>query len=89
MHFLVIFLRLHFRSKKCIFAAENACLLVCQVGASRAQIKHRFRELAKLHHPDAEGRDEARFAAASRAWHVLRDAERRARYDAELGLTDG
>ena len=27
--------------------------------------------------------------SASRAWHVLRDPERRARYDAELGLTDG
>ena len=63
--------------------------LFCAPGAPTAALRAGFKKAAKLHHPDAEGRDEARFAAASRAWHVLRDPERRARYDAELGLTDG
>src|SRR5918999_3670345 len=57
--------------------------------ASGAEIKRRWRELAREHHPDraagdseATGRLTRRMARINAAYDLLRDPERRARYDA-------
>ena len=50
-------------------------------------IRTAWREIARSSHPDHVGADAAageRFKSASDAWSVLRDAEARAAYDAEL-----
>ncbi|MFN9547971.1 MAG: J domain-containing protein [Cyanobacteriota bacterium] len=49
--------------------------------ATAAEIKSAYRSLVKRHHPDAGG-DETRIVALNAAWEVLRDGERRRRYDA-------
>jgi curved DNA-binding protein CbpA len=56
--------------------------------AAPATIKRRWRELAQAHHPDRAGGDEARTAELTRrmarinaAYELLRDPDRRARYD--------
>jgi len=52
--------------------------------ASDEQIKRAYRRLARELHPDSTGGDpaaEARFKQVARAYEVLRDPERRARYD--------
>ncbi len=52
--------------------------------ASDAEIKKAYRRLAMEHHPDRNNGDKAseeRFKEASEAYDVLRDSERRARYD--------
>jgi molecular chaperone DnaJ len=52
--------------------------------ASDAEIKRAYRHMARELHPDSTGGDaaaEARFKDVSRAYEVLRDPERRARYD--------
>jgi molecular chaperone DnaJ len=48
--------------------------------ATAAEIKAAYRSLVKRHHPDAGG-DERRILALNAAWEVLRDGERRRRYD--------
>jgi molecular chaperone DnaJ len=48
--------------------------------AAADDIKRAYRRLAREHHPDAGG-DEERFKELSRAYEVLADPERRARYD--------
>ena len=40
--------------------------------ASSVEIKAAYRQLVKLHHPDAGG-DEQRILALNAAWEVLRD----------------
>jgi molecular chaperone DnaJ len=50
--------------------------------ATAAEIKAAYRTLVKRHHPDAGG-DDTRIVALNAAWEVLRDGERRRRYDAE------
>ena len=57
--------------------------------ATTSQIKRRWRELAREHHPDraagdseATGRLTRRMARINAAYDLLRDPERRARYDA-------
>jgi hypothetical protein len=57
--------------------------------ASAAEIKRRWRELAREHHPDRAGHDgeererlTTRMARINAAYDVLRDPVRRARYDA-------
>lgn len=52
--------------------------------ASEEQIKRAYRRLARELHPDSTGGDpaaEARFKQVAQAYEVLRDPERRARYD--------
>jgi molecular chaperone DnaJ len=48
--------------------------------ASSEQIKAAYRALVKRHHPDAGG-DDQRILAINAAWEVLRDGDRRRRYD--------
>ena len=48
--------------------------------ATAAEIKAAYRSLVKRHHPDAGG-DQQRILALNAAWEVLRDRERRRRYD--------
>src|ERR1051326_8105239 len=56
--------------------------------ATQAEIKKRYRELARRHHPDvAEAPDAAvRFREINEANRILSDPARRATYDAELKL---
>jgi len=49
--------------------------------ADDAAIKRRYRYLASQLHPDREGGDAERMAAVNRAYAVLSDPARRARYD--------
>ncbi|HYP03499.1 MAG TPA: J domain-containing protein [Cyanobium sp.] len=48
--------------------------------ASTAEIKAAYRALVKRHHPDAGGNDDT-ILALNAAWEVLRDGERRRRFD--------
>ncbi len=49
--------------------------------ASADEIKKAFRRLAVKHHPDKEGGDEAKFKEINEAYEVLKDAQKRQRYD--------
>ena len=49
--------------------------------ASDDEIKKAFRKLAVQYHPDKEGGDEAKFKEANEAYEVLKDAQKRQRYD--------
>ena len=49
--------------------------------ASPDEIKKAFRRLAVQHHPDKEGGDEAKFKEINEAYDVLKDAQKRQRYD--------
>lgn len=49
--------------------------------ASQDEIKKAFRRLAILHHPDKEGGDETKFKEINEAYEVLKDTEKRKRYD--------
>ncbi len=52
--------------------------------ASASDIKSAFRKLAKSHHPDANPDDakaQERFAAVSRAYEIVGDEDKRARFD--------
>lgn len=48
--------------------------------ASREEIKAAYRALVKRHHPDAGGEDDT-ILALNAAWEVLRDGDRRRRFD--------
>lgn len=50
-------------------------------GASADEIKKAFRKRAVKYHPDKEGGDEAKFKEANEAYEVLKDAQKRQRYD--------
>lgn len=56
--------------------------------ASLDEIKKRFRELARVHHPDvAPGKENAdRFRKINEAYQVLGDSSKRLNYDSELKL---
>ncbi len=49
--------------------------------ASADEIKKAFRRLAVQHHPDKEGGDESKFKELNEAYDVLKDAQKRQRYD--------
>ncbi len=50
-------------------------------GASDDEIKKAFRRQAVQHHPDKEGGDEAKFKEINEAYDVLKDTQKRQRYD--------
>jgi molecular chaperone DnaJ len=49
--------------------------------ASADEIKKAFRQAAVKHHPDKEGGDESKFKEINEAYDVLKDAQKRQRYD--------
>lgn len=50
--------------------------------ASAEEIKHAYRKLSRLHHPDREGGDHERMAEITTAYRILSDPQKRAHYDA-------
>src|SRR5690606_10991042 len=49
--------------------------------ASADEIKKAFRKAAVKHHPDKEGGDETKFKEINEAYEVLKDQQKRQRYD--------
>lgn len=49
--------------------------------ATEADIRKAYKALARVHHPDRAGGDDARMAEVNDAYAILGDAERRQRYD--------
>ena len=56
-------------------------VLGVQKDASDDEIKKAFRKLAVKYHPDKEGGDEAKFKEINEAYEVLKDKQKRSRYD--------
>jgi len=50
-------------------------------GASDDEVKKAFRKLAVKYHPDKEGGNEAKFKEINEAYEVLKDKQKRQRYD--------
>ena len=78
------------------FRGDPYEVLDLPVRASEAAIKRRWRELAHEHHPDRAASDPVRAAAATRrmarinaAYELLRDPDRRRRFDVSRGHGSG
>ena len=56
--------------------------------ASRDEIAHAYRRLAKLHHPDSGAPPSPEMARINEAWHILSDPARRARWDREHTIVE-
>lgn len=56
-------------------------VLGIEKGASADEIKKAFRKLAVKYHPDKEGGDETKFKEINEAYEVLKDQQKRQRYD--------
>jgi molecular chaperone DnaJ len=56
--------------------------------ASDVEIKKAFSKLAHQYHPDKKGGDEAKFKEANEAYQVLKNKEKRQKYD-QFGSADG
>ena len=56
-------------------------VLGVQKGASDDEIKKAFRKAAVKYHPDKEGGDETKFKEINEAYEVLKDKQKRQRYD--------
>ncbi len=62
-------------------AASHYDILGLKQTATSAEIKLRYRELAKKHHPDRTGEESEELVRINEAYEVLSDTERRRRYD--------
>ena len=57
--------------------------------ATTTELREAFRRAARAAHPDRHGEASSQqMAAVNEAWHVLGDAERRRRYDADLDAAE-
>jgi molecular chaperone DnaJ len=65
-------------------AASHYDTLQVRRDASAAEVRDAYRRLARRHHPDRGGRDDAAMASINEAYRVLSDPARRALYDASL-----
>ncbi|HYU34985.1 MAG TPA: DnaJ domain-containing protein [Thermoanaerobaculia bacterium] len=70
-------------------ARDLYAVLALPRNATEEQIRHRFRELARLRHPDRfQGEDkqkaELEFQEITQAFNILSDSERRRQHDVEL-----
>ena len=57
--------------------------------ADAAAIKKAYRKLARTHHPDSNGGDDARFKEIGEAYSVLSDPEQRKQYDTIRTMSGG
>lgn len=57
-------------------------ILGVRKNASKAKIKSAYRELAKKYHPDSKDGSAEKFKEINEAYEVLKDPEKRAKYDA-------
>lgn len=53
-------------------------------GATAAELRRAYLELARRHHPDLDGGSAEQMRAVNEAWATLGDADRRRRYDESL-----
>lgn len=51
------------------------------------EVRSRYIELAKVHHPDVNNQERSMFQHISHAYETLSDANRRFKYDLSLGST--
>ena len=58
-------------------------------GADAAAIKKAYRKLARTHHPDSNGGQDARFKEIGEAYSVLSDPEQRKQYDTIRTMSGG